>query len=567
MPDQTNHCLVLSDFNVQILINYLEAAECWPSFSAAAGPFGQVEQMLVDVRSPAWQPTPECTVIWTRPQAVIPMFSDVLSFAGFSLQALLAEVDRYAALVARSAGRSRIILVPTWVAPSAERGWGPLDYRSDRGIQATLARMNLRLAERLEVHDNVFVLDAQRWLLAAGPRAYAPKLWFMGKVPFGNDVFAEAARDIRAALATLHGGTRKLIVLDLDDTLWGGVVGDLGWENLLLGGHDPAGEAFVEFQQALKSMTRRGIVLGIASKNTESVALAAIGNHPEMRLGLEDFAGWRINWQDKAQNIADLANELRIGLQSVVFLDDNPVERERVRTALPEVLVPDWPKDPMLYACTLRKLDCFDRLHHTVEDSARTGLYQAQRHREAERLEAGDIDTWLRGLDTTVTVEPLTDANLTRVVQLLNKTNQMNLRTRRLTERETSQWAAQPGNHLWAFRVADRLGDSGITGIASFSLQGENCVVADYVLSCRVMGRKIEETLLAWVVARGRDLGATKVVLELLPTAKNLPCLEFLGRSGLDGHGTTRFTFATSDAYPQPDAVKLVHGRPEASRQ
>lgn len=567
MPDQTNHCLVLSDFNVQILINYLEAEECRPAFTAAAGAFGQVEQALLDSRNPAWEPTPECTVIWTRPQAVVPMFADVLGFADFSLPPLLAEVDRYAALVARSAARSRTILVPTWVAPAAERGWGPLDYRSDRGIQATLARMNLRLAECLAANDNIFVLDAQRWLLAAGPRAYAPKLWFMGKVPFGNEVFAEAARDIRAALVTLHGGARKLIVVDLDDTLWGGVVGDLGWENLQLDGHDQAGEAFVEFQQALKAMTRRGIVLGIASKNTESVALEAIHEHPEMRLGLEDFAGWRINWQDKAQNIADLASELQIGLQSVVFLDDNPVERERVRSALPEVLVPEWPRDPMLYAQTLRKLDCFDVLHQTVEDSVRTGLYQAQRHRQAERLDAGDIDTWLHGLATIVVVDPLSKANLTRVVQLLNKTNQMNLRTRRMTERETRQWAAQPGNHMWAFRVTDRLGDSGITGIASVSMQGDRCVVADYVLSCRVMGRKVEETLLAWLVAQARELGACQLVLELLPTAKNQPCLEFLRRSGLDGHDEPRFTFATSDVYPQPEAINLVTGSQEALQQ
>ena len=567
MPDQTSNCLLLSDFNVQILVNYLEADERLPTFTTTTGSFGQVEQALLDSGSPVWQPTPECTMIWTRPQAVVPTFLDVLDFAEFSMQTLLSEVDKFAALVARSAERSRITLIPTWVAPEAERGWGPLDYRSERGIQATLARMNLRLAEGLGTHENIFVLDAQRWQLAAGSRAYTPKLWFMGKVPFGNEVFAEAARDIRAALVTLHGGARKLVVVDLDDTLWGGIVGDLGWENLQLGGHDQTGEAFVEFQRALKSLTRRGILLGIASKNTESVALEAIGNHPEMRLDLGDFAGWRINWQDKAQNIADLSRELQIGLQSIVFLDDSPVERERVRSALPEVLVPEWPRDPMLYAQTLRKLDCFDALHQTVEDSVRTGLYQAQRHRQEERLEAEDMDTWLRGLETTVVVETLSESNLTRVVQLLNKTNQMNLRTRRMTEHEIRQWALQPGNHMWAFRVSDRLGDSGITGVASISVEDESCVVADYVLSCRVMGRKVEETLLAWTVAQARGLGARRLVLELLPTAKNLPCLEFLRGSDLDGHDEPRFTFDTSDVFPQPDTINLVNGSQKAPQQ
>ncbi|WP_222564853.1 HAD-IIIC family phosphatase [Novilysobacter antarcticus] len=566
MPDQTaqaTHCQVISDFNAQILVNYLEAGSLGPELTAAAAPFGQVAQTLRDPDSPAWHPMPDCTVLWTQPQAVVPLFSEVLSFGDFSTPDLLAQVDEYAALVARAAERSRMVLVPTWAAPAADRGWGMLDYRSDLGIQAALLRMNLRLAERLEAHGNVYVLDTQRWLLAAGPRAHAPKLWFMGKVPFGNEVFAEAARDVAAAITALRGGTRKLIVVDLDNTLWGGVVGDIGWENLLLGGHDQAGEAFVEFQQALKAMTRRGIVLAIASKNTEAVALEAIRSHPEMCLRAEDFAGWRINWQDKAQNIADLASELQIGLQSVVFLDDNPVERERVRLALPEVLVPEWPKDPMLYAQALRKLNCFDVLQRTGEDSVRTGFYQAQRHRQAERLEAGDLEAWLEGLATTVVVEPVSSANLTRVVQLLNKTNQMNLRTRRLTEHEARQWTAQPGNHMWAFRVSDRLGDSGITGIAGVSIDGDTCTVADYVLSCRVMGRKLEETLLAWIVDRAREMGAREVVMEVLPTAKNAPCLEFLRRSGLDGHAEPRFAFSTTHAYPLPKAITLVRGNPQ----
>ncbi len=552
------HCLLLSDFNVESLANYLEADERQPRITAAVGTFGQVESSLIDASASVWTPAPECTVIWTQAQAVVPMFADVLSFRDVAMETLLAQVDKFAALVARAADRSSLVLVPTWVAPAMQRGWGLLDFRPGKGIQAILAQMNLRLAEQLATCANVFVLDTQRWLLAGGRHASASKLWFMGKIPYGNEVLAEAARDVRTAINTSLGQTRKIIVVDLDDTLWGGIVGDIGWESLILGGHHHAGEAFVEFQRSLKAMTNRGIVLGIVSKNTESIALEAIRKHPEMQLNIDDFIGWRINWNDKAQNIIDLADELRLGLQSVVFLDDNPVERERVRSALPEVLVPEWPKDPMLYAQALRSLRCFDVLSATEEDAARTRMYQAEKERASERQEAQSIETWLRGLETKVMVAPLGKSNLTRTAQLLNKTNQMNLQTRRMAEPELENWAAQTGNYTWTFRVADRLGDSGLTGISSLSMDGDVCVVRDFVLSCRVMGRQVEDVMIAWLIGQGQVLGARQLVAELLPTAKNQPCLDFMRQSRLAESNDLRFTFDLQHDYPQPDAITVI---------
>jgi FkbH-like protein len=560
LSETPSRCLLLSDFNVGSFANYLENDEELPAITAATGPYGQFAPPLLDDAGELWNPAPECVVVWTRPQAAVPAFAEVLNFSPVAPEELLAQVDAFAALVARAAERSRLVLVPSWVAPSAERGWGLTDLRPRQGIAAALARMNLRLAEQLQ-QPNVFVVDGERWLRQGGHGDAAAKLWFMGKVPFANEVLQEAARDVRAALAALHGQARKLVVVDLDDTLWGGIVGDVGWENLRVGGHDHAGEAYLEFQKALKALTRRGVILGIVSKNTEEVALEAMRKHPEMHLRVEDFAGYKINWRDKAQNLAELARELRLGLQSVVFLDDNPVERARVREALPEVLVPEWPATPMLYARALRALRCFDVLSATDEDARRAAMYQAERRRQAEMQEmreVGNAATFLAGLGTTVTVEPLGDANLARTAQLLNKTNQMNLRTRRLTERELKEWAAQPGHRLWSFRVADRLGDSGLTGIASVAADGDTFQVVDYVLSCRVMGRKVEETMLAFAVAQARQLGASRVTAQLLPTAKNQPCLEFFRRSGFEEQEDHRFSWDAGREYPVPDVVRVV---------
>src|SRR5262249_44027937 len=224
---------------------------------------------------------------------------------------------------------------------------------------------------------------------------------------FHSDVFVEAARDIKAALAGLGGAARKVVILDLDDTLWGGIVGDVGWQGLRLGGHDSVGEAFVDFQRHLKALTRRGILLAIASKNEEPVALEAIGSHPEMVLRAEDFAARRINWKDKAQNIVDLMADLNLGLQSAVFIDDNPVERARVREALPEVFVPDWPEARLLYSSTLVGLRCFDAPAISREDAERSRMYAAERQREDLKKQVQSIDAWLRSLETRARVEPL----------------------------------------------------------------------------------------------------------------------------------------------------------------
>ncbi len=436
------------------------------------------------------------------------------------------------------------------------RGLGMLDARGG-GITRALWAINLRLAERLAKTKNVYVLNADRWSDAAVRAPNREKAWYLGKMAIPRAAMAEAAADIKAAISGLSGGARKLLILDLDDTMWGGIVGDVGWEGLRLGGHDGIGEAFVDFQRAVKSLKRRGIVLGIVSKNEESVALEAIRRHPEMVLREEDFVGWKINWTDKAKNIVDLTTELNLGLQSVVFIDDNPVERARVREALPEVLVPDWPEDKFLYASAFHRLRCFDAPQASKEDVERTEMYTQERKREELQRQVGSIGEWLKNLQIKVRAEPLGSANLARSAQLLNKTNQMNLSTRRLTEAELSAWANQPGRAFYAVTVSDRLGDAGLTGLVSFEREGDALRIVDYVLSCRVMGRKVEETMVHLAVTLATEQGCASVVAEHLPTAKNKPCLSFWQASGFENDGDRRFTWRTAAPFALPEAITL----------
>jgi len=242
-------------------------------------------------------------------------------------------------------------------------------------------------------------------------------------------------------------------VLDLDDTLWGGVVGDDGWQNLHLGGHDPIGESFVDFQRTLKALKDRGILLAIASKNEESVALEAMEKHPEMILRRSDMVAIRIDWNDKASNIQSIIQELNLGARSVMFIDDNPVERSRVKEFLPEVFVPDWPENKLLYTEKLRSLPVFNLDAISEEDLSRTQMYQQEVVRERSKAAFGEVETWLRSLETTVTAARVAEGDFARVHQLFGKTNQFNLSTWRPSEKELRERMQQPTFQLWSFRV------------------------------------------------------------------------------------------------------------------
>jgi len=527
MDKQPCTCVLVSDFNLQNFAGYVANDPEFPGIEPITAPFGQPVATLLNRELPCWRNTPDVALIWTRPQSVISVFNALLRYEPVPLQKVLQQVDDYSSLLINMSQWVRWAFVPSWVLPSYQSVFGVLDMKTEVGLTNTIMRMNLRLAENLAKAANIYVLNTHNWIVQAGLQAFSPKLWYLGKIPFGNEVFKAAARDIKAALRGMLGYARKLIIVDLDETLWGGIVGDAGWENLVLGGHHHIGEAYADFQQALKSMQNRGILLAVVSKNEEQVALEAIRKHPEMVLKLEDFAGWRINWQDKVQNIIDLMTELNLGLQSAVFIDDNPVERARVKESLPEVLVPDWPEDPLFYPAALLSLGCFELPSLSREDLARTTLYLSENKRRELKQTVGSLEDWLTRLSIRVQVEKLHPANLQRATQLLNKTNQMNLSTRRMSEAELMAWAEQEHHRLWILRVSDKFGDAGLTGIVSLEIQDQRAQIVDFILSCRVLGRNIEETMLATAIHHAHSLGIQTVYARYIATSKNKPCLDF----------------------------------------
>ncbi len=542
---------LITDLKVEPFARVLRNLTGWESAVIQVSPFGQVYQALAEVVTEDL-----CIkILWTQPDRVLAQFARACALEIVDHDDVLAEVDIFADAVARSATGSHM-LVASWVMPENLQGYGMLDWRAGMGLQHLLARMNLRLAERLSSHSHIYVMNTERWLRATA-ETEPSKLWYATKVPYALRVFEQAAQNIAGALDAIQGKARRLIVLDLDNTLWGGVVGETGWQGLRLGGHDHLGEAFRDLQRELKTLSSRGIQLAIVSKNDESVALQAIADHPEMLLRQSDFVGWRINWNDKATNILDLAKELNLGLASMVFIDDNPAERDRVASALPDVLVPDWPKDATSYVTALRELDCFQTSTLSNEDRTRKESYIANRERQLLMQTFDTADDWLRRLGTRVRVSPVSAANIARVAQLFNKTNQLNLSTRRLSEQEILDWQLPQHRSMLAISVSDHFGDMGLVGIVSVEAGPASGAIVDYILSCRVMGRKVEETLLHIAAEELVQLGANTVEIRYLPTARNRPTLEVLQKAGLRARTPECFVIDVKEGFKQPDTVTL----------
>lgn len=526
-----------------------------PALTVVDAGFGTVLQSLHDAGAAGWAPKPDLTLVWTRPEGVLSSYADALSGTRVDPSAVEADVDRFADALLGATERTRWMLVPSWTASFGARGLGVVDLHDPSGTRALLARANARLVERLRGQGSCWVVDAEAWMDSGRTDR---RLWYAAKVPFPAGVFRAAARDVRAFLNAASGRARKLVIVDLDNTMWGGIVGETGWEGLRLGGHDPVGEAFVDFQRALRTLTRRGVVVAICSKNEENVALDAIRNHPEMVLREDDFAGWRINWRDKSENIAELLEELRLGADAAVFLDDQPAERARVAQAFPTMLVPDWPADALTSVELLDRLACFDLLGVSEEDTARAKSYATERQRRELKANATSSDDWIAQLQVRVQLNRLAPHDLARTAQLLNKTNQMNLRTRRLSEAELSAWAAEPGRSLLVCRVSDRFSDFGLTGIVSVEVRDGVAHVEDFLLSCRVMSRRVEETLLRAATLEAARLGAREVVAEFLPTPRNAPMLSFMQSAGLDVRGEAAFWRSTAEPPPVPAGLEVV---------
>ncbi len=555
-------CLLISDFNIHPLVHFLEDAGIEPLLKCTVAAIGQVKQTLLDHTKGCWQEKPEITVIWSQPYLQIPSFAQFIVNNTCDYENIRKEIAEFSNYLRMAASLSSIVFIPSWTLPSYHRGRGILDYRNSIGIYNTLMRMNLQLADELQDCENIYILNSQQWMSALA-EVEDDRMWYLGKIPYSRDLFCQAAQEIKAGVLSIYGKTRKLLILDLDNTLWGGEIGDLGIDGIRLGGIDPVGEAFLDFQRHVLALKNMGILLAIASKNNEQTALEVFEKHPEMVLKKHDFVTWRINWQDKAENIVDMAAELNLGLQSVVFIDDNPTERARVAEALPEVYVPDWPRDPTAYKRSLLQLRCFDKVQVSQEDLQRTELYLFEKKRKEIFQSVPSLDDWLHTLKLKVSIEELSPHNLSRAVQLLNRTNQFNLITRRMDKTEFLGFTEKKGNRVWIFYASDRIGDYGMIGLTSVTVKDHCLKLWDFLLSCRAMGRGIEKTMLYHIASFARANHVEKIVAQYISTAKNDPCANFLPENGFKPLGE-EYELTSLESVKLPSFIQLQVEDPES---
>lgn len=399
-------------------------------------------------------------------------------------------------------------------------------------------------------HD-VAIVDAEALAAAIGPAWHDARTYALCKQPFANDALAELSGALAAAAAGVLGKARKVLVLDLDNTLWGGIVGDVGLGGLSLGMEAAEGEAFVGFQRYVRALAARGVILAICSKNNHDIALDAFRNHSGMVLKEEEIGCFAINFEDKATNLRRIAETLNVGLDSLVFADDNPVERSWVKAQLPMVLVIDLPSDPAGYVQAVEAARPFPAQRLTAEDRERGRSYRARTLQAELAASATDHDAFLASLEPVASFEPLSPATSDRVVQLIAKTNQFKLNPSRFSLDELQRH----GRHVLILSFADRMQDYGIVAVCVFE-RGEGAMtILNWVMSCRVFSRRLEHAMLAALAGQAESLGVSRIDARFEPSPRNDVARDFLLALGFKDTDDGWLRIGTDGA---PDASRYM---------
>jgi len=428
------------------------------------------------------------------------------------------------------------LVVTNFVIPTFSP-FGIFESKMEFGLQDIIFDINKKLKELCKNHDSAYLFDFNSFVTKFGERNVLDyKKMFFGDIKISFDIIPYLIYEFVGYLKPLLGLNKKCIVLDLDNTLWGGIVGEDGFEGIKLG-PDPTGRSFVEFQKVLKSFLKRGIILAINSKNNPEDAMKVIKEHPHMVLKEEDFACFKINWNDKIANMRDIANELNIGLDSLVFFDDDPVNRELIRMSIPEIKIVDLPQESSSYALILSNLNDFNVLKITDDDSKRAKMYRQERERHVFESKTKNLDEYLKKLDIRVKVRLADEFSIPRISQLTLKTNQFNLTTKRYQEEEIKKFTKDDKMIVGCAEVEDKFGESGITNIFIIKKNSEEWILDTFLLSCRIMGRGIEDGILGKIIEMAKKDGVKKIKAQFIPTQKNKPAENFLSDNGFQKEG------------------------------
>jgi FkbH-like protein len=528
---------VLASFSAQFLDPYLVVASHRSGVPVAPwfGPLNQFEQLVLDRQSQLWQAAPEVIWLAMRLEDVEPDLLAEFHQMGSerARERIGAVADRLIALARKAREQtSATLFVSNFCLPRLASA-DPFSASDPNGLKYIICAANQRLAEALAQVADAWILDYDGAVTDTGADHWEDaKTHYLAHAGISSVGMAALAERFCRSLAAVKRPPAKCVVVDLDNTLWGGVVGDDGVAGIRIG-HDYPGNVFREVQIFLKGLRARGFLLAICSKNEETVALEALQSHPDMVLRPGDFSARFINWDPKPINLRRIAETLNIGVDSLLFLDDNPVERAQVRAELPQVMVPELPVDTTDWLRTLHGIELLDRPRLTAEDVRRAQMYAADAGRRPLEQSAVSLEEFLSSLEMKAEVGLCNEQNLDRIHQLIQKTNQFNLTTRRYSKDDVRRLAADERSAVAWLRLRDKCGDLGLVCVGIVRNTEDAAWEIDTLLmSCRVMGRRVEDAFLAYLGEVARDHGGRVLRGVFIPTAKNAPVARFYPEHG-----------------------------------
>jgi len=558
---------ILRSFTVEPIVPLLRAeAFCFGiDLSVHIGDFNAYAQEILDSESSLYRFAANAVILAVQTGDIAPdLWQDYthlpLNGAKEAGQRVSESLEGYIGEFRR---RSPAALIAHNLEQPTHPALGVLDAQRLASQAETVRQINRDLVIAASRTRGVYVMDYDALVARHGRLRWRDeRKWLLARLPIAADKMIQLAREWMRFLVPLTGRTAKAVVVDLDNTLWGGVIGEDGMTGIKLGAEYP-GAAYQAVQRAMLDLSHKGILLAICSKNNPDDAIEVLEKHPGMLLRPKNFAAMRISWNDKSQGLREIASELNIGIDSLAFLDDNPFEREQVRGTLPEVMVIDLPQDPFGYAAALRDHPAFERLALSAEDQQRTTFYAEQRERAQAEQKFQSKEDFYRFLEQEAEIATVTPATLARISQLTQKTNQFNVTTQRYSEQQISALVENPSSQVLSIRIRDRFGDHGLVGVSITRDEGETCEIDSFLLSCRVIGRTVETALLAHLADQAAARGRKRLLGWFLPTKKNAPAREFYAQHGFElaqqnADGSLWSLDLTKQRIAAPEWVKVV---------
>tara|TARA_B100001123_G_C15267165_1_gene1008880 strand:- start:141 stop:1886 length:1746 start_codon:yes stop_codon:yes gene_type:complete len=532
---------ILSSFTLNGLseILHVKSSELGIRYQSYLGGYNQYNQELLDSQSEYYKFSPDVTFL----------ILDIRNFLGenFHFPYNISDNERKLLVSEKINQIENIIkyfeknlnsklIITNFNIPSYSPN-GITETKSDFGFHEMIEELNRSLRNISKTHSSVYIYDFNHFVSKYGEKnIFDYRQFHVGDIQIALNFIPYFAYDLMSYIKPITGTNKKCIVLDLDNTLWGGIVGEDGFDGIELG-HSSNGKAFVDFQKELLSLWNHGIILAINSKNNFEDAMKVINEHPNMILREKNFASIQINWNDKAQNLKQIAEEINIGLNSIAFFDDDKINRERIKQEFPEVLTIEVPDDPSQFSLILKNLNDFNVLQRTDEDIKRGQMYSQQRERKELEKSISNLDDFLEQLDIKVKMKNSSEFLIPRISQLTLKTNQFNLTTKRYQEEEIRNFTNDDKFIVGCAQVSDKFGDNGITGVYIINKQEKVWFIDTFLLSCRIMGRGVENGIISQILIDAKNNGVEEIRANFIPTQKNKPAENFLPDFGFKKQG------------------------------